>query len=95
MYIIRFSPNWLTSSTGFGVEQKTDAVFGEVSQTRRSFWVPHWFIVLLAMVLPAVQLRRILVARLRILENRCSVCGYDWRATPDRCPECGTVPAKK
>jgi hypothetical protein len=53
--------------------------------------IPYWFLTMLTAPLPlwrgAILLRR---ARLGSA-GRCRVCGYDLRATPDRCPECGTA----
>jgi hypothetical protein len=56
--------------------------------------IPHWFLAVLLAVLPALYLRTILRSRKRDRKGLCPVCGYDLRATPDRCPECGTAPAR-
>jgi hypothetical protein len=46
-------------------------------------------------VLPLFEIRHIVRWRrrqYRRLHRLCQGCGYDLRATPQRCPECGTVP---
>ena len=66
-----------------------------VSATFRS--VPIWTVPCAAATLPAVWLYVHLLAwhrkRMRLRAGQCLVCGYDLRATPERCPECGTIPS--
>jgi hypothetical protein len=52
--------------------------------------LPHWFLALLFAILPAVHLRAAIRSRRRHRAGHCPTCGYDLRATPERCPECGT-----
>ncbi|HWE97527.1 MAG TPA: hypothetical protein VG269_26450 [Tepidisphaeraceae bacterium] len=59
--------------------------------------LPHWVIFALLAVLPSFRLALIaggwMIRKFRRKEGCCAACGYDLRATPDRCPECGAVPA--
>jgi hypothetical protein len=61
-----------------------------------SYSVPHWLIAAAAAIPSASQwgwaVRRRRARRQLLLRRICPGCGYDLRATPDRCPECGGVP---
>lgn len=50
---------------------------------------PHWFLVVLSAVLPACWAAQHHRLRRRIRLGLCMRCGYDLRASNERCPECG------
>ena len=85
---------WMVRSYGFWGDRYTDMQPGYVNY-ERFVWVPWWaiFVSLIPIAAPTIfhfsrQRRR----RIRAMNNQCANCGYDIRATPDRCPECGTLP---
>jgi len=55
--------------------------------------LPYWLILLITALVPSVRLTARL-RRKRPPPGLCPKCRYDLRATPDRCPECGTVVAE-
>jgi hypothetical protein len=54
--------------------------------------ITYWLLLLLALPLPAVAIVRHRRRGRREKAGLCPTCGYDLRATPDRCPECGALP---
>jgi hypothetical protein len=71
----------------------TDGV-SQATVTYRGVRTNILFAVAFTLVLPAIWYVTHVRTRRRNQFGLCLACGYDLRATPDRCPECGAVPAK-
>jgi hypothetical protein len=62
---------------------------GGVEDSKRIYAASDWLLAALAAALPACRFRNLWRNRRRRRLGICPACGYDLRATPDRCPECG------
>ena len=74
-----------------------DSLRGAFPQSRAGLIIfPYWFAALvlgLPTLLLSVMSFRANRAHRRILRGCCVACGYDLRASPQRCPECGRAVA--
>jgi hypothetical protein len=61
----------------------------------RDLYVPLWQLLLPALATPLVIAAHIARRRRGVRAGLCPSCGYDLRASPDRCPECGTFAATR
>ena len=88
----RASTGFLANTrAGFGFESLSQSGAGDLkmSGTRRATSIPYWAMAALTGLPAAMWFRAYRRARRRFRLSLCESCGYDLRATPDRCPECG------
>ncbi len=87
------NPRPLPLGFGFGKSPSSDPT----AAPYLGLLIPWWALLGLTATLPGLWLLLYLREHRSLHDgtNRCSKCGYDLRASPDRCPECGTLIAGK
>ena len=88
---------WAFTSYGSGLRY-LGFDFRSKDTGRERYWIiaiPCWSVALASSILPALMGSSLYLRHDRIAAGRCRKCGYDLRATPDCCPECGAVPAAR
>jgi hypothetical protein len=84
------APRWL-QAIGIDWRWQTNTAgtpFGLV-QRERHISVPFWLLIVITATAGWLLGRRNWLVRRRVINGQCPACGYDVRATPDHCPECG------
>jgi len=68
--------------------------FRDPDSTSLDLAFPHGCVAAVAALGPVIDLARLRTRRRRHAGSLCPTCGYDLRATPGRCPECGRSAAE-
>jgi hypothetical protein len=80
----------------FGSATAFDNSGYDLFRASRIVMFPAW-ILIGALIWPVIPLARSFYLRrrrrARLTLGRCAACGYDLRATPEQCPECGAIAA--
>src|SRR5207253_2011903 len=91
-------PTWKRGMLGFFTAKGTLTGPNWRGWTCTVWRAPYWSLVVAFGALPLMSLRRGVTMVSWARRGKCRSCGYDIRATPHKCPECGhvvaTVPAK-
>jgi hypothetical protein len=82
-----FAPAWMVHRLGFCLLRPKPA-FGE---RYGGVLIPYWFLNLAFAVVVSRWLHGAINRYRRGRQGRCTSCGYDLRATPEQCPECGLL----
>ena len=92
---------WSTTAqwrfAGFGLVTNKGTIAAPRKSARPGAWqntvvlVPHWAFLVLFAIPVGLRIRPEMRAWRSARGQLCPTCGYDLRATPERCPECGTA----
>jgi hypothetical protein len=87
---------FISNYGGWGRATRSGGIRIRFGTENRDGWmwtVYYWQLALLAFLVIVYCLRA--AARLAKKPGFCASCGYDLRATPERCPECGAIPPSR